>query len=297
MFFGSKTFIEKAQAVRFYAEKEEQEKAWRAGLSTGAQSLQTVLQDYHRHARRYTQRTQQHYETVLHYFVAGLPKNVIRVQQIEPHHIQEYLYRLRDRKNKNRTANAHLTAIKSFCRWYAERYSLANPAAVVKPLPEDPPEARFLTRQEYAKLLKVAEMPAKERIIFLANTGLRASEFASLTPDSISPQATAITVRGKGRKRRTIPLNKSARSVLPTLKIATPNAMWLQLNRLSAKAGLEKFGPHSLRHYFATELLRKGVPLIVVSRLLGHASTRTTEQIYAHILRDDLKDATDVLDI
>jgi integrase len=40
---------------------------------------------------------------------------------------------------------------------------------------------------------------------------------------------------------------------------------------------------HGLRHRAGTDLLVKGVPLIVVSELLGHASTRTTEKYYSHV--------------
>jgi len=51
-----------------------------------------------------------------------------------------------------------------------------------------------------------------------------------------------------------------------------------------------------MRHWFATQLLIKGVPIAKVSKMLGHASIRTTERSYAHILRSDLANATDVLD-
>ena len=46
---------------------------------------------------------------------------------------------------------------------------------------------------------------------------------------------------------------------------------------------------HSLRHTHTSHLLASGVPLTAVSARLGHASLRTTQEIYAHMIhgRDD----------
>jgi len=49
---------------------------------------------------------------------------------------------------------------------------------------------------------------------------------------------------------------------------------------------------HCLQHTFASWLVQKGVPIYVVSKLLGHADIKTT-QIYAHLRSDDLRDAVD----
>lgn len=275
---------------------EAQEKLWRDGEHLSGDSVKQILDNFFQHCKRHTLRTQQHYKFVLSRFVEGLPCNILQVHQIESSHIQEYLYRLRDNDCINRTLNANLTAIKSFCKFFSEKHNIPNPAAKVCLLKEDPPQSRFLEESEYQALLKLAPVTAYNRLVFLANTGLRASEFASLKPANLNSTATAITIVGKGRKQRTIPLNDTARSILPELKIGTPNALWLSFSRLAEKADIPKCGPHSVRHYFATQLLLKGVPVIVVSRLLGHSSVRTTERIYAHILIADLANATKVLD-
>ena len=51
------------------------------------------------------------------------------------------------------------------------------------------------------------------------------------------------------------------------------------------------FGPHSFRHTYATELLRKGAPAEVVRALLGHASVATTIDTYCHLGVDDTRRA------
>lgn len=295
VFQGSRVFHEKAQAVKFYAEIEAQERLVRSGQVTPSESLSVVVDNYKRHIKKHTHRTQQHYLMVIKNFLESLPKSIIRIHQLEVGHIQEYLYQLRDRGVINRTLNAHLTVIKSLCRYVSERFGIPNPASKIKLLTEDPPNSRFLTKEEYHKLLALASPLAKHRLIFLAHTGLRASEFSQLSPNCISPQATTITIIGKGRRTRTVPLNKTAKSVLPYVKTASKNALYLQFSRLAKRVGIEKFGPHALRHYCATQLLLGGVPAALVSKIMG-VSIRVIEKHYSHILTADIANATDVLD-
>jgi len=55
------------------------------------------------------------------------------------------------------------------------------------------------------------------------------------------------------------------------------------------KAGLDDLHPHDLRHTFATRLIKNGVSIYNVSKLLGHASVTTSER-YAHLETGDLKE-------
>lgn len=294
VFSGSQYFSEKPQAIKFYGDIEEQEKLVRCGSVTLCETIEEAVTKYFQHSKRFTSRTQGHYKNVLTKFVAALPKSFVRIHQLDHKCIEEYLYRMKDRNCTNRTQNAHLTPIKSFCRYVSRFYNIENPALKVKMLPEDPPYQRFLTEEEYNKLLKIAPPLARNRLIFLANTGLRASEFAGLA--RIEPSAASVTIIGKGRKRRTVPLNHNTRQILPDLVICSKNALDMQFKRLARRAKIPLFGPHACRHYFATKLLLKGVSMVIVSKLLGHSSVRTTEQCYAHILPEHIANATDVLD-
>lgn len=58
--------------------------------------------------------------------------------------------------------------------------------------------------------------------------------------------------------------------------------------RLRKRTGID-FDPHWFRHTAATRMLRDGVPLEVVSKLLGHASVTTTADIYGHLTSEDAR--------
>jgi site-specific recombinase XerD len=60
------------------------------------------------------------------------------------------------------------------------------------------------------------------------------------------------------------------------------------VSRLRARTGIE-FSPHTLRHSRATELVRAGTPIEVVSKLLTHRSVTTTSAAYVHLDVEDLR--------
>lgn len=306
LFQGSKTFLEKGQAIRFYAEMCEQEKLFKSGRDQVADSLKESVEEYKRHCRRFTARTQEHYQRVMDRFIATLPAG-ISFAQVQPSHIRAYLYGLQREKLSDRTLNAHLTVIKSFCRFVSKNADLPNPASAVSMHTETPPNVRILQPIEYEKILAVCTPLARKRIVFLANTGLRATEFVNLRWDNLSPDWKSLTIVGKGRKKRIVPLNDACREVLkqggqsdyifPSNKGGQlgRKALVLMFHSLADKAKIPAFGPHALRHYFATQLLLKGVSIELVSKILGHASIGITQRAYIHILPENLSGLTDVL--
>lgn len=261
----------------------------------------------------HTIRTQEHYKRVINAFFDSLSAAVSNIEAITPLHISDYINSLQSEKLTNRTCNAHLTVIKSFSRWFADTYGVANPASSVKLLKEAPPCQRFITAEEYAKILAAGTDLFRQRIMFIANTGLRASEFCNLRWTDISTDLQSLTIIGKGRKKRTIPLNDTTRQILRQIPKTSShiylsknssgelhnlsrNVLYLQCAAIAAKAKIPVFGPHSLRHYFATELLVKGVPIVLVSQILGHSDIRTTVRIYGHINLKHLLGLTACLD-
>lgn len=88
--------------------------------------------------------------------------------------------------------------------------------------------------------------------------------------------------------------------------ILTPEARpWLRetnnarrlLDRILERAGIPRqtadgvIDLHSLRHSAASRMARHGVPMIIASRVLGHASTEMTSRVYTHLATEDLRAA------
>ncbi len=71
-----------------------------------------------------------------------------------------------------------------------------------------------------------------------------------------------------------------------------PRTVTLQFRALVDAAGVPKIRLHDTRHTAATLMLRAGVPVHVVSEILGHANTSITMDVYAHVLPDQKTDAT-----
>lgn len=149
----------------------------------------------------------------------------------------------------------------------------------------------------------------------LFSTGLRVSELAGLTKDIVNVGREEFTVRGKGDKPRVVFLSNQARYWLkqylvrrgdmdPHLFVShdrassgrddegglTPRSIQRIVERYAHEAGITKrITPHTLRHTFATDLLRNGADIRSVQTMLGHSSITTT-QIYTHITDERLRE-------
>ncbi len=147
------------------------------------------------------------------------------------------------------------------------------------------------------------------KFLLLAETGMRREECASIRWVDVKPSVEQghviggqVRVVGKGSKERFIPLSPEITTLLLAYMEQNPtDSPWLFPSRLSntgyqtaqafyeslqracKKLGIEPFAPHQLRHFYATEALNDGAKLHVVSRILGHASTAITADIYAHV--------------
>ena len=176
-----------------------------------------------------------------------------------------------------------------------------------------------LTIDEMERLLEVPaalKTPEARRdlvmIELLYATGMRVSELTALDIEDVDVSDGSVRCFGKGGKERILPIHSGAVQLLisyiqdarPVLAGAkSPTALflnrrgnrltrqgfWLILKGYTEKAGLNgRVTPHTLRHSFATHLLRGGAPLRHVQELLGHASITTT-QIYTHLTSEHVR--------
>jgi len=174
---------------------------------------------------------------------------------------------------------------------------------------------------QYQSLLENAETIEDRSLIeMLYNTGLRIDELLSLTKDSLferedmqrgegDKRITWLKVIGKGNKERSLPLNGRAKEVVDRLMTfldlkhpkgysrlfpQSYTSAWRQFKALGKKAGIDVH-PHSFRHTFATELLKKGENIVTIARIMGHESLDTTKK-YTKIVDTALVDAVRRLD-
>lgn len=146
----------------------------------------------------------------------------------------------------------------------------------------------------------------KTIIEVLFSCGLRVSELVNLKLSNLYLEEGFVRVMGKGSKERLVPISSKAIRELKywfvdrnLMKIQqgeedyvflnrrgkhlTRTMILIMLKRQAVAAGITKtISPHTLRHSFATELLKGGADLRAIQDMLGHESIGTTE-LYMHI--------------
>ena len=224
---------------------------------------------------------------------------------------------------KKVTQNYHIIALRAFLKYLAKRDIRALAAEKIELGKQEEREVSFLEQDELKRLVSapgggsLAELRDRAILETLFSTGLRVSELCALNTDDIDLSRGEFSVRGKGRKVRVVFLSDTARAVLKTyldkrsdidealfIRIPrdesfekydnlrlTPRSIQRIVRKYAIKAGIigKKVTSHTLRHSFATDLLRNGADIRSVQALLGHASVTTT-QIYTHVTDKQLRE-------
>jgi len=239
-------------------------------------------------------------------------------------HIISYMLDMREREYASSTIARKVAAVKSlFGFLFAQELVGKNPAAeldspkVEKHLPE------IISAQDVEELLDTpgTHSPANLRdtalLELLYATGLRVSELVALNVEDTDLEAGIIRCVGKGNKERILPLYEQAQEILraylhsgrPGLlsngeketalflnrrgQRLTRQGLWLIIKRYVEQSGIAgHVTPHTLRHSFATHMLRGGAGLREVQELLGHANISTT-QVYTQVSKEHLRQVYD----
>ena len=199
-----------------------------------------------------------------------------------------------------------LAAVRSFFRHLTREGVLENPAARSVRTPRIPRTLpRPLSEDNAARVIAEAAehdiewIAARDTALLslLYGCGLRISEALSLKRGD-APLGETLTILGKGRKERSVPVLPVVREAITTYeklipftggrdtplfvsrrnKAMSPREAQALMQNLRSRLGLaESATPHALRHSFATHLLAGGGDLRSVQELLGHASLSTTQ--------------------
>lgn len=226
--------------------------------------------------------------------------------------IKNYLYKSFSDK-KSRSQARSISAIKSFFNYLIfEGYIKESPIANIEAPKQEKKLPVVLTEDEIKNLINSFDLNHgfgqrnKTIIEILYGTGIRVSELVNLKLSNIFFKENIIKVIGKGNKERFVPLGEIASDEMKIyindrnqLKIDSKSSDVLFLNRYgrrltrsmifkiisdaSKRIGLDKkISPHTLRHSFATHLIKNGADLRTIQLILGHESITTTE-IYTHL--------------
>ena len=222
-----------------------------------------------------------------------------------------------ERHNSARTRNLRLTAIRSLFQYAAPRHP--EHAAVIGRVLSIPPKrferraVTFLTAEESQALIDAPPQGRWEgrrdraMLTLTIQAGLRVSELVAVNRGDVTlGTGGCVTVEGKGRKHRAVPLTNEAKAILAVWieeRGGLPDAPLFPTRtgrRLSRDAverrvathvatasqqcpslNDKRVHPHILRHSCAMSLLHAGVDSTVIALWLGHADVRST-QPYIH---------------
>jgi len=188
-----------------------------------------------------------------------------------------------------------------------------------KSIPSFLPEEKIydvLNKIDKSKKDHFIKIRDKAIIMLFFTSGLRLDEMTSLILGDIDFDNNSIKVLGKGGKERFSNFDDITKKLIvdylkivgkyPLSKSNINNNLFVNKNNKSLTRNniqyivtsnlkglsLSAFGPHTLRHSFATHLINKGVGISAIQSLLGHSNLSST-QIYSHVSLEKLQDTID----
>jgi len=226
--------------------------------------------------------------------------------------VQDFLIELKEDGDSSSSLNRHLAAIKSFYKFSHQLDTIKDIESYVT----DVEEQEAIPMERLKKLLGICSFPFEQLLItILISTGARIGEIELLCKkdikfkeDLIILKMTTIKQR-RGNVTRQVPvkakwamenIKKCLEEIDKNLHLQdtdhvffdkTANALRHIVKDIGRNGGISRLHPHSFRHSFITEMNKKGVPIKIIQKLVGHSSVTITER-YIHQDDDEIIDAT-----
>ncbi|WP_062064634.1 tyrosine recombinase XerC [Cellvibrio sp. OA-2007] len=237
-------------------------------------------------------------------------KSVKELHMLGVNHIRMAVAQLHREGLGGKSLQRWLSSLRSFFQFCIRRGWLKNNIADGITAPKSPKALpKVLDADQAAQFVQVEGddfINKRDRALveLIYSSGLRLAEAVSLNLVDIDWSDAMLTVTGKGRKTRTLPIGSHAISALKdwleARTLYTQNdeqalfttqrgqrishrAVQMRMQQLSIKQGMDNpVHPHMLRHSFASHMLESSGDLRLVQELLGHANISTT-QVYTHL--------------
>ena len=224
-----------------------------------------------------------------------------------PQNIIEFLARpseLTGRPLSKWTKATYHGHLKDFCKWLVAAGHLAeSPMEDVRAVKRPKKKPRPLTQGEVDRVLSVVEGVVRDQILFALLAGLRVSEIARIRGEDVSSEG--LYVDGKGDSGEVLPMHPD---LVEIAQRYPRSGYWfpggddghIDPQRISATVGrlFHSMGItgsiHKCRHYYCTNLMRRGVHVRRVQQLMRHANLETTAG-YAAVDADELQTAVNLL--
>lgn len=271
--------------------------------------------------RNYSPNTIDAYRHDLHLLLIHLSGQGLTPTDVKLDDLQRFAAWIHERGIGPKSQARILSGVRTFYHYLVvDGYLEVDPTELLESphLPKHLPE--YLTTEEVDRLEAAIDLTSAEGhrnraiIEVFFSCGLRVSELVELKLSNLFLNERFMRVVGKGGKERLVPISQRAVGELELwfddrrqMRIKpgeddyvflnrrghhlTRTMILIMVKRLGEAAGIKKtLSPHTLRHSFATALLRGGADLRVIQVLLGHADIATTE-IYTHMDDESLRQA------
>lgn len=275
--------------------------------------------EFHLQTKNYSPRTIKGYRNNNKRFISYLSTHkVTRLQQVNSKHIKSYINQLLTLGRQPIYCNGILKCIRAFFNYcLEEEYITTNPCDKVSWIKEPKCIINTFNDSEIQSMLNAYQghtfMDIRNKLIIglLVDTGIRNLELCNI--NTLDVRDRVIHIHGKGNKERVVPISPMlkkliirydrVRSLYIQDKLITDDCYLLSQtgNRLTVEAvervvrncgQLAKVrdsircSPHTIRHYYAQAMLRGGLDVYSLSRLLGHEDISITKR-YLQSIQDD----------
>ena len=267
------------------------------------------------------------YYRLREFFALMESKGIQEIKQIQATHINEFYNHIQNRPSKKKDGGAltqktvydNMRAVQMFFSMLHIKGQIKiNPASTLKyPFPKAKEERTVLTQEEIKQLYDYCTNPHERAVLTLGyGCGLRVSEMSQCNIEDVKLKESILIVpRGKGNKRRTVPMSAGVVKELADYffnervhyntttekafmvhsrggrmrKYTFNKILQIIIKRTKNKEIQEKqISIHNLRHSIATHLLEQGVPVEQVRQFLGHSQLESTE-IYTRVSQKQLE--------